>query len=488
MNTKNIAILAIVTLIVVMIAAQFSSTTHAPEDHLAGQAFFPELLDQLKDVDSIHIQTATDDFTVEKKDDTWGLTSSHHYPVAMDKVSKVLNGMASFVLLEKKTANPALHPRLELMNVTTSDAKSSLIELKQAGNTVASALLGKTKVAKSDNTRTEIYLRKPAEDQTWLVMGTLNYFSKTSNEWLDKTISDIDAKRIRAVSITRIDMDAITISKQTESDTAYTLSDLPENAEVSEAYKLQNIASSLDGLNLDDVVPLEGFEFDDSAAQVVFNSFDGLEVTAKVMAKDGKHYLSLQAVAKSDNAEPIKAPAEADENKAGDPPKLEETTEQHDMRIAKEVEDFNQKVSQWVYLIPEYKYKNLLPKKEELFKLKEAVEESVDDADTDTSEKVEVPSVESSPASIENMPSISIPPATETAAPITQADFATMLKQAAERAKQQQLQNPQAAMAHPITAQNEKGETINLPDLFRQAAEKAKKEAEARKAEAQTQP
>jgi len=495
-NTKNIAILAIVTLVLVVIAAQFTDTTKKPETTQAGTAFFPGLLDELKSIDSIHIQTANEDFTVNKVEEVWGLAATHNYPVAMDKVSKILNGMSSFILLEKKTAKPELYERLQLRDITTANAQSTLIELKKGETVVASLLLGKHQTAKSDNTRTEMYVRKPSEEQTWLVMGTLSYFSKSPNEWLEKAVSDIDGQRIRTVSITRKDAEAVKISKEKEADNNYQLADLPVDAEVGEAYKLNNLARSLDGLNLDDVVPADGFEFSEDAAQIVFNSFDGLEVTAKAMAKEGKYYLQLMANAKPETAMPLEEEktqeektADGEEAKADSAAEMKETAEQRDARVAKEAEAFNQKVSAWVYIIPEYKYNNLLPNKADLFKLKEKQEDAAAESTVPTKILTESPATESQlvPQGVAETakPVVNIEtkeaeiPSIESHASNdnqVKADFVQMLKEAAKRAKE----NPQAqnALAHPITVQNLEGEKINLPDLFREAAERAKQQVQ----------
>lgn len=530
MNTKNIAILAIITLVLVFIAAQFSDTSNKTEETQAGSAFFPDLLSELKNIDSIRIQTASENFTVNKVDGVWGLASNHNYPVAMDNVSKILNGMASFILLEKKTAKPKLYERLDLQDVSLEASKATLIELKKGHATVASLLLGKNQTAKSDRTRTEVYVRKPNEEQTWLVMGTLSFFSKTPNEWLDKTISDIDGKRIREVSIEQKDAEPVKIFKTKETDNDYQLADLPPDAELSEAYKLNNLARSLDGLNLDDVLPASEVEFDESAAQIVFNTFDGLVITAKAMKKDAHYYLHLAASAKPETAMPIVAeekPAESEQPK----PELKETAAQRDARVAKEAEEFNQKVTHWVYLIPEYKYNNLLPKKSDLFSIKEVVEETPaeeplenveEKATTDstatestanTAESAALPTEEMLGTVAKKLPEaeatkpveavpettqaaeIDVKPATEEVKPEevsanvedkadavvrqeqAKADFVKMLKEAAERAKQNP--QPQNALAQPVTVQNLQGKPIDLAELFRKAAERAKQQAQA---------
>ncbi len=474
---KNIVILAVVTVVLVIIAAQLSGTRSTSKESQAGTAFFPDLSEELKHVDSIRIQTASEYFTVNKVDGIWGLASSYHYPVAIDKVSKILNGMASFVLLEKKTANPELHERLELKDVTEADSKATLLELKRADNTVAALLLGKTQTAKSDNTRTEVYVRKPNEEQTWLVMGTLNFFSQSAKEWLERTISDIDSQRIRQVVITRKAADTVKVFKETEQESHYQLAELPAEAEITEMYKLNNLAGSLEGLNLDDVMPSENFEFSDDAAQVVFNTFDGLEVAVKAMEKEGVYYLHLMATAKPETAVPIEVEKSAETTEDEE---VKETAEQRDLRVAKEADAFNQKVAAWVYMIPEYKYNNLLPNKADLFKLKEvkAEEEKQEESSLESLEpllpKEGAPVMPEAKSDVQSREEEATAPLANEKAKM---DFAQMLKQAAERAKNNP--QPQDALANPMTVQNLQGESINLPDLFRQAVERAKKQSEA---------
>jgi len=491
-NTKNIAILAVITLVLVIIAAQFNSTAQKPQENQVGQAFFPDLAGKLNQVDNIHIQTASEEFKVQKTGEVWGLASSHQYPAEMEQVSKILNGMSSFVLLEPKTANPDLHERLELSDLSATGAKSTLVELKQGDTQVASLLLGKSQSAKADNTRTEFYVRKPGEAQTWLVMGTLNYFSKTAKEWLDKSISNMSSSAIREVQITRKEAEPVRIFKHKAEDADYQLADLPADAQISEMYKLHNLARSLEGLNLDDVVPATGFEFGDDVVQVVFNRFDGLEVVARAVEKESKYYLHLQATAKPETATPIEAP-KAEETPATDAAKIEEpkvaqtqeTVEQRDARVVKEVEAFNKKVAAWVYLIPQYKYENLVPKKDSLLKLKEQpkAESPTTDSTGEASPAVTpvegtLPEAAASDASVDaSVETAQTPaePASSNPAEV-KVDLAAMLKEAAERAKQNPQKSPDA-VGHVGTLLNQNGEVITLPDLLRNAIENAKKQA-----------
>jgi len=69
-------------------------------------------------------------------------------------------------------------------------------------------IIGNDRIAKSDSTRREIYVRKQGEKQAWLTLGQLSS-EKTPKDWLDQQIVNIDSNNIRQVSITHPEGDSL---------------------------------------------------------------------------------------------------------------------------------------------------------------------------------------------------------------------------------------------------------------------------------------
>lgn len=341
MNGKVIGILAIVTIIAGLLAGQLSQTptvSTTPNN----QALYPQLLDVLKDVNEIQIKTKISAVSLLKNGEQWGVKEKASYPAAMDKIADVLNGVANLSTVEAKTDKAELYSKLEVEDVTSENAKSVQVTLKKGNDTVADLIVGKTRPAKEDSSRNELYVRKADDKQSWVALGNLMIAQQVA-DWLDKQVANVEENRIREVVVNQI-----RVFREKTDDKNYQLVDLPEKASIEQS-NVRNLARTLDHLNFDDVMSASEFNFE-SPTQVVFNTFDGWEISLMLQSKDGKHYMKLSALAKPNLI--------TGENK-------EATVE----KLNKEIEQFNQRLINWVYIIPDHKVKGLLQKREELFKI-----------------------------------------------------------------------------------------------------------------------
>ncbi|MEN8217927.1 MAG: DUF4340 domain-containing protein [Pseudomonadota bacterium] len=371
MNTKTFSILAIVTALVVIAAVMLTPqkpTTPEPEK------FFPNLMSALSEVTEINVRTKDNSITMIRGDGQWLLKEKHNYPVAVDKVNKLLLGAADLTVVEAKTSNPALYSKIGV------EDQSTLLTLKKGeSETVASLIIGNNRVAKVDSTRRKIYVRKPDDKQTWLTLGQLP-LEKNPKDWLERQIIDIDSNNIRRVSITHADGDKVVVFKDSPKDENYQLADLPENAKVKAAQLLNDIASTLTRLNLDDVTT--DIEFDDKAStRAVFTTFDGLEVTMTTTKKEGKHYAKFAAAFNSAAVfvEPPKTDDQAQTEKADDKPKVD---------AKKQADTLNAKFKGWVYELANVD--NLEKKRDDLIE-KPAEEEKAADEASAVEESKELP-------------------------------------------------------------------------------------------------
>ncbi len=347
MNAKKFSILAIITISVVIAAVMLTQPKTVTTDK---KKLFPDLSAILNEVTEINVTTKDETITLTRGEGQWLLKEKHNYPVASDKVNKLLLGAADLTIVEPKTSNPARYSKIGVEEVSFHAAKSVLLSFKKEGKTVASLIVGNDRIAKIDSNRREIYVRQPDEKQAWLTLGLLP-IEKTQKRWLDQQIIDLDSNNIRQVSVTHPDGDHFLVFKNTPKDENYQLADLPKDAEIKAAHKLNSIVSTLSRLNLDDVTT--GIEFDDSASlHAVFTTFDGLEVTMTTMEKEGKHYAKFVAAFKPEKSETV------------------EPTD--DVEAALKAETINAKLKGWVYALSEYKVDNLNQKREELISVAEA--------------------------------------------------------------------------------------------------------------------
>lgn len=353
MHPKKLMLLAVIAFIVVGIAIQL--TTEAPQtEKSTPNKLFPSLMDKLNDVDNIQITSGNETFTVQFESGKWGLVDKQGYPVKEENVRNVLLGMASLTIVEPKTKKPENYAQLGVQDANFKDADSALVTLNQADNTIASLIIGYDRVARTDSSLREIYVRKPNEQQSWAVEGLLN-LEKQATDWLEKNIINVENSRMREVVIYENGQEMMRIFKQQPSESDYQLANLPENASISSSYSVNQIANFLSNLNMEDVTVSDSISSRDSR-DIIFNTFDGLQVTLTVTKQNDVFYAKFAAAYVE--PEPIEDSSQQDRLKPA-------------VEVQQEVATLNQTLAQWVYILPRYKVNYLFKQPTDLYKFAE---------------------------------------------------------------------------------------------------------------------
>lgn len=378
MNIKNLIILTMITLAVIITAAilnQPQTTTISETKKL-----FPHLLKALDRVSEITVSAKNEVATLTRPaEGPWQLKEKHNYPVAPDKVHKLLIGVAELVTLEAKTNNPKLYSKLGVEDITADASPSKLLTLKNAeGKTLASLIVGNDKVAKTDSTLREIYVRRAEDKQAWLVIGQL-VVEKAAANWLNAKIVDVDSARVRKINITHPDGEEVAVFKTTPRDEEFQLAYLPDKAKVKLPHVLKNMATTLSNLELDDVTTANEITFaDDASTRAVFTTFDGLEITMVTTNKDNKHYAKFTAAFTPEAvwiepAEPTQSAAEKEQAPVNPTEKTKDSADKKApwqakpaAEINKQVETLNAQFKDWVYILSDYKVDDLAKKQKDL--------------------------------------------------------------------------------------------------------------------------
>jgi hypothetical protein len=382
MNVKNLSILAIFTLAIVITAILLTQKETIPT---TAEKLFPDLENVINDVTEININTQEKSTTLIRTGENWQwqIKEKHLYPASLDKVHKLLLGVINLTVIEAKTSNPSRYAKIGVEDISEEGAKSVLLTLKKAdGEIKVNLIIGNDRIAKSDSTRREIYVRKQGEKQSWLTLGQLSS-EKTPKDWLDQQIVNIDSNNIRQVSITHPEGDSLLLFKDSPEDENYQLAELPENAKIKLPYMLDNIATTLSGLDLDDVTVATEVEFNDDATnRAVFTTFDGLEITMTTTEKEGKHYAKF-AAAFNQAVKALKKDekATASEEAETQPASSEEAEIQPitDEEIKKQVDKLNAKFKGWAYELSKYKVDYLAKKSEELIGVEEPADAPIEE-------------------------------------------------------------------------------------------------------------
>jgi hypothetical protein len=326
---RNLAVLgsvALVSLLLALGAVWQQSHENAPP--LEATEFFPGLARDIHSAAHIHVASKSGAFDIvfipEKG---WVVPQRDNYPASFDLVQRTLVGLAALQTIEPKTARPEwLHfvnldmpPRGEGILIAVGDDK---------GRELASLIAGKSEDIGDPTGATGLFVRRPNENQSWLVRSVLDPRASLA-DWLDKHVVDVDRSRIQEVDVDPAGGARFVVARARPSDADFALTPIPAGKTVSDPTIPDGVASAVTGFGFDDVRPARQFDFNNpaTAARVITKTFDGLKVTVNVL-KQGAEYWATVA------AEPA------------DPGKTD---------AAKEAAAINAHASGWAYKLPAYK-------------------------------------------------------------------------------------------------------------------------------------
>jgi hypothetical protein len=329
MQTRSLILLVSATVVLVAIGvAVLASGERGVSRAALGQPAFPALAAKLGDVASVTVSRNGTTMTLIRDGDSWLVAEKGNYPANAAKISQIVRAMADLTLVEPKTQNPDLYPRLEVED--PGNGKSALVSVKdKSGGDLAQAIVGKRRYDRLGAGNDGVYLRKPGEAQSWLARGTLDPSGDPAS-WLDRQIIDISEKKIAKVTLTQPDGSKLVISRAAP-DASFAVEDAPGDTKFKSESTIGGPAAAIETLDLDDVKPVGELSVPDKEVVTSrYTTFDGLTVDLRLIERDKSNWIAISATGSG--------AAEAE---------------------AKKIDG---KVSRWTYAIPAYKA-NLLKTK-----------------------------------------------------------------------------------------------------------------------------
>ncbi|MAF67308.1 MAG: hypothetical protein CMJ84_16830 [Planctomycetes bacterium] len=289
-NVKSLAVAAAAALILIFAAvASRRGETRASEEL---GLVFPELMSSINDVAAITVTDAEGSYTVSTRDGAWGLEQKASYPVRMEEVRKTILAAAELKKIEAKTNVPERYSRLGVEDVDAGEAESKLLVLADGtGGTLAALLVGH---AREGAGAASTYVRVAGETRSWLAAGDLALPADAA-AWLDKEILKVERDAVQAVEIAHSDGERLSVSKASRGDGEYEVHGIPADHELKYASVANGLCGALEYLNLQDVLPAEGFAGSAEPTKATFWTFDGLRVDATVHTIEEKHFATFRA-------------------------------------------------------------------------------------------------------------------------------------------------------------------------------------------------
>lgn len=357
MTPKGFALLAGATAVSLALAAWAVADRDLPLA-AAGrpEPMFPGLLDRLNDVRTIRVAGADPAAAVTLERDQggtgrWVVRERGGYPAEAERARELALGLANLSLVEPKTARPERLARLELEDPATAGAKSRRVELLgEAGETLAAAVVGKTRPGLYGAGRAGVYVRRAGDDQAWLAAGELPLPTGPSGV-IPREIVDLPAREVARVTLGAggpaplvVVAGAADVANPEPPPTLQGTE--PPAGRTVDAEKLGLVLGSLSGLVLQDVRPLAEANLPADAPRARFEAADGvaLDVTVATTGEgEGAERWLAFTVAGAASAAPPAAPT-AD----GTPPATAERPP------AERAAELKGRLEGWAYKVPEY--------------------------------------------------------------------------------------------------------------------------------------
>jgi hypothetical protein len=323
MNARTLKLIA--ALVVVMGAVLlFMNSTDRSRTENGGDLLLPELKGHINEINRISVSGTDDAGSISILNDgsQWVVLEKGNFPADVGKVREILLELADARAIEQKTSNPERYEQLGV-----HDAGTTL--LVEGDGFSYGVIVGNSA---QSNYR---YARLTDQEQSWLIDKNPDLPSNAGG-WLRSDIIDIDASRVRSVSISQTSGEQIHLSKAAAEDTNYAVDNIPEGRELSYPTVANGIGGALNDLELDDVQ--QGTPADEAVITVV-ETFDGLTITVQSESTDEATWIALSADA--------------------------------DGEASEEAAAINAVVSGWMYKVPDYKANLLVRNWDDILKAEE---------------------------------------------------------------------------------------------------------------------
>lgn len=319
----------------------------------SGEKLLPGLLARLGDVARIEATHKGETVTLALADGGWTVADRHGYPAETSEVRGLLVGAAELVRVEPKTAQPERYAKLELEDPAGEEAESFGYVLKDAaGGVVTDLVIGKRRfVASAASDADEYFVRLPGDPQAWLVSGNVPR-NRRALDWLRREVIDVDQTRVRRASVAHPDGTVVRVGKPSPRETDFTLEGVPEGHEVEEPFSVHAIGTGITTFTLNDVARIDEVDFGgEKGVEVVAETFDGVRLTARTGAHDGRTFVRMAAEFDPGLVFPETTDSLLDEE-----------------AVRAEVEELNGRWQGWAYEMSEYALKNLRKRVEDMVK------------------------------------------------------------------------------------------------------------------------
>jgi hypothetical protein len=389
MKGKNLVILVVLAVILSMAAFMMSRKEQAGPPAVQGEKVLPDL--DVNRITRIAVTSTDSTAVVAEAEGRWLAENKYDYPVKFEKVRQVLLDLYELKVGQLVRAEGRQLEELEMQppDGTTENA-GVLVELYAGPDAPnETLLLGKERMASAEGRMgghsypAGRYVSPDMGQTVFLVSETLGNVSPQINRWLNTQIVNVRASAVEKAVLEGSDRKKLVL-KLNEASEGLTIDDVPADKEVDDS-QTRSIRSALSYFRFDDVADpslsddLTGL---DSPALFTVITTNGVSYTVKIGSysdeTESERYVKLSArvLERSDRAE---TPAEdAVEEETAGPEKEEKEAEDDTATLHEEIEELNNRVAKWTYLVADHKVEPMLKTRNDILTEKEDQKDSDD--------------------------------------------------------------------------------------------------------------
>ena len=377
-GAKSFIVLTLLT-VIILVGIFFIPEEKSTIDR-AGESIFPPLIQELETINKVVATSAGKTVELIREGEQWQVGERQNYPANLQDVTSLLIGTAELKRVEPKTAKPENYEQLEVGDPTDPDSVSIQYELYRADDQlVASYILGKQRIGKTDPTREEYFVRIKDNPQVWLVAGKVPRH-RIASSWLADELLSFDQSRVKRLVVTHRDGVVVEVLKNAPEENSFLLMNIPEGREIDIEYRVHGMATALTDLNLNDVVLLDELDFSQPEFTAELETFDGLRLIVRSIKQEERTFITLQAnfdpslvwqdgVSPSvktveEGSDPVEKSTSAGEENKSSP--IDNLRSESDVRA--EVDKLNQNAATWAYEVSTFTVDNLRKRMEDLTK------------------------------------------------------------------------------------------------------------------------
>ncbi len=365
-------LLLAVAAVTILYGAYQLSREHSPTTVVSRQLLYGDFLNTLNDARTIKVEDFESSATMIRANAQWSIAERDGFAAKAGNIKRLLVQLGSLKILEEKTSKPENYGELGVEDLSTPEATSKLISVKDSDdNDMVSLLVGKGRIAKGNADRA-YYVRKTNAAQALLVNGEISA-ETDPNSWLDPRIANIPIARVKKMLVKPASGDPIEIVKNSRDDRFFTLQNIPPGYEITSQASVSSLGGILGSLDFEDVIRRHQLTDATATATAVLETFDGLNVNMNVIPHDERAFVTFGFSYDENTVTATASPTESDDATGAD--------DDEEIDVAAQATELSTKTEQWAYVIPQYKMRLLEKTFSDFIKPVEEKEESSADND-----------------------------------------------------------------------------------------------------------